>query len=307
MILRIIFTGMMLCLATAKDSHVCDCNCGDTYYTTPNADQQDSSCQLKKAGQLKFAGSKLFVCTGKEWKALQYEVPYGSKSNPGYSCKDIMDKDPPTNSTGVYWITLRANQESFPVYCDMAAGGWTMVFKAVSGVDKNVYTTYDSSQTSSEDIFAALDNTNRHFDHYKNRIVVNWKDFGASEVRVVFYKGGKPRKKLIFNAQGSDKLSWFSLSRLTQSPWTDIRTEPKNYFSIIGDAGHSRCVFINRNYGGCSNDAGWIVIISGTSCPWEQHYQPRKNIILYSELPGYTNWNQYSSVGVADVMVVYLR
>ena len=57
-----------------------------------------------------------------------------------------------------------------------------MVFKAVSGVDKNVYTTYDSSQTSSEDIFAALDNTNRHFDHYKNRIVVNWKDFGASEV-----------------------------------------------------------------------------------------------------------------------------
>ena len=107
MILRIIFTGMMLCLATAKDSHVCNCNCGDTYYTTPNADQQDSSCQLKKAGQLKFAGGKLFVCTGKEWKALQYEVPYGSKSNPGYSCKDIMDKDPPTNSTGVYWITLR--------------------------------------------------------------------------------------------------------------------------------------------------------------------------------------------------------
>ena len=57
-----------------------------------------------------------------------------------------------------------------------------MVFKAVSGVDKNVYTTYDSSQTSSEDIFAALDNTDRYFDHYKNRIVVNWKDFGASEV-----------------------------------------------------------------------------------------------------------------------------
>ena len=57
-----------------------------------------------------------------------------------------------------------------------------MVFKAVSGVDKNVYSTYTSGQTSSEKVFAALEVTNRHFDHYKNRIVLKWKNFGASEV-----------------------------------------------------------------------------------------------------------------------------
>ena len=107
MMSRIIFTSMMLYLATASDSRVCNCNCGDkTYYTTPNADQQGSSCHFKTAGQLKFTGGQLFVCTGSEWKALQYEVPYGSKSNPGYSCKDIMNKNPKANSAGVYWIIL---------------------------------------------------------------------------------------------------------------------------------------------------------------------------------------------------------
>ena len=57
-----------------------------------------------------------------------------------------------------------------------------MVFNAVSGVDKNVYSTYTSGQTSSEKVFAALEVTNRHFDDYKNRIVLKWKDFGASVV-----------------------------------------------------------------------------------------------------------------------------
>lgn len=60
--------------------------------------------------------------------------------------------------------------------------GWTMVFKAVSGVNKRVYPTYISRQTSSEKNMAALDVTNKHKDHYKNKIVLKWGDFGASEV-----------------------------------------------------------------------------------------------------------------------------
>lgn len=60
--------------------------------------------------------------------------------------------------------------------------GWTMVFKAVSGVDRKVYPTYVSPQTSSEKNMAALDVTNKHKDHNKNRIVLKWSDFGASEV-----------------------------------------------------------------------------------------------------------------------------
>lgn len=57
-----------------------------------------------------------------------------------------------------------------------------MVFKAVTGVDKRVFETYNSPHTSSENVLAALDVTNKHHNHYKNRIVLNWGEFGPSEV-----------------------------------------------------------------------------------------------------------------------------
>ena len=60
--------------------------------------------------------------------------------------------------------------------------GWTMVFKAVGGVERNVYEVYESNQTSSEDEVEALNVTNKYRDHYKNRIVLAWQAFDASEV-----------------------------------------------------------------------------------------------------------------------------
>lgn len=60
--------------------------------------------------------------------------------------------------------------------------GWTMVFKAVGGVDKDVYDVYKSDQTSSENKEEALNVRSDHKDHYKNRIVLNWKTFHPSEV-----------------------------------------------------------------------------------------------------------------------------
>ena len=100
-------------------------------------------------------------------------------------------------------------------------------------------------------------------------------------------------KELKFNANGSDKLNWFSFSRLSQSPWSDIKSEPKNYFSIVGEPSHDRRFFINRNYGGCSADAGWM-LVSGSLCSWASRFLPRKNVILYSKKTVYTNWNTYS-------------
>ena len=64
-----------------------------------------------------------------------------------------------------------------------------MVFKAVTGVDKRVFDTWNSPHTSSEDVMAALDVINKHPDHYKNRIVLNWGEFGPSEVNRWFSRG----------------------------------------------------------------------------------------------------------------------
>ena len=60
-----------------------------------------------------------------------------------------------------------------------------MVFKVVSGVDKRIWQTYNSGDTSAELVTAALDVTNQHQDHYKNRVVLNWENFNPSQVREI--------------------------------------------------------------------------------------------------------------------------
>ena len=98
-------------------------------------------------------------------------------------------------------------------------------------------------------------------------------------------------KELNFNAQGSDKLNWFQNSTLTNTPWDDISSEEQNFFTLDQtDHNTRREFFINRNYGGCAADAGWLVI-TGNYCAWETHYG--QNIVLYSNLSTYSNWNEY--------------
>ncbi|XP_078352105.1 uncharacterized protein LOC144636779 isoform X2 [Oculina patagonica] len=262
-------------------------------------------CTSKTAGELKQGGGKLFFCDGNDWKALQFETPLGSRNNPGYSCKDLLDIGGQT-ADGVYWITLTDRREAFPVYCDMAGGGWTMIFKAVTGANQLAQDAYKSADTYAEFEMDALNVTSKYPNDYKNRIVLNWGAFGASEARVVLYKGVNAVKDLKFIAKRSDKLNWFQFNKLDQNnlPWNDLATAPRNIFQIDGSP--QRSFYISSVHAGCPNDLGWMVI-TGPVCDWEKHYLPRKNVVLYSKQPGRTNWNQYSNVGVADTLVVFLR
>ena len=74
----------------------------------------DASCPCNKtdhAGAIKYANGKVHVCLGTEWKTLPFESnsPYGTRNNPAYSCKDILDNAEPgqQHTDGVYWIRLR--------------------------------------------------------------------------------------------------------------------------------------------------------------------------------------------------------
>ena len=69
----------------------------------------DASCACNKpehAGALKYDSGKVYVCLGSEWKVIQFEASYGSETNPGYSCKDILNKAGKQLNDGVYWIRL---------------------------------------------------------------------------------------------------------------------------------------------------------------------------------------------------------
>ena len=58
-----------------------------------------------------------------------------------------------------------------------------MVFKAVSEANQVTYEAYKSNETYAENEMDALDVTKQYSNHYKNQVVLNWENFGASEVR----------------------------------------------------------------------------------------------------------------------------
>ena len=121
---------------------------------------------------------------------------------------------------------------------------------------------------------------------------------------MVLYEGGAAKKELVFDASGTDKLNWFSAEKLTTSPWTDLTSQPRNYFTIQGDyhadgSGY-RSFFISRSYGGCPSDDGWMATTQNTGwCSWDSTY---KNKVVYSSLSTYTNWNS-NGTGLSYVLI----
>lgn len=57
-----------------------------------------------------------------------------------------------------------------------------MIFKAVSGAKERAFNTFNSGETLAENDMSALDVTNQHLGDYKNRIILKWAEFAASEV-----------------------------------------------------------------------------------------------------------------------------
>ena len=70
--LVLIVNGIVLSMVVPSYSNTCNCHCGHTYY---DASTDDSS-----------------------------KASYGSKANPGFSCKDINANSRKQN--GIYWIRL---------------------------------------------------------------------------------------------------------------------------------------------------------------------------------------------------------
>ena len=100
-----------------------------------------------------------------------------------------------------------------------------------------------------------------------------------SQVRVSLYKDGSEILSMVFDASNSDSENWFSKDRIIYVPWTDLRTEKTNVFDVNVCCGRAFSIF--RNYGGCGNDAGWLVI-TGMNCGWENRFP--KTTVMYSKL-----------------------
>ncbi|KAL9970505.1 hypothetical protein ACROYT_G022891 [Oculina patagonica] len=224
----------------------------------------------------------------------------------GVNCIAVNDCSEAPQTTGIHYI-MNNGLQSFPVYCDQTTdgGGWTMKFKVVGGVlPYTIGQLWSLNDTAAENVDAALDTTSTYQGHYKNRIVQNWQTFNPQEARVVLYTNGTEVASLKFSAAGTDNVNWFSQNNLVQSPWTDLKTATSlQAFSIYGGGG-VRTFEISAPYAGCAHDFGWL-LITKPICPWENRLPVPS--IIYSKLSNVVNWSQYGDVGVAEIMIVYIR
>ena len=116
------------------------------------------------------------------------------------------------------------------------------------------------------------------------------------KARVSLYESGNVVKELFFNAAASQYSNWFEKARLKSSPWSDIWTEPQNYFSVNGHCGRRgpnqcRYFYINRNFGGCNVDRGWLMYTTHNACGFESGQ--RYSTVQYSKFSGSTRMDDY--------------
>ncbi|XP_078579894.1 A disintegrin and metalloproteinase with thrombospondin motifs 20-like [Branchiostoma floridae x Branchiostoma japonicum] len=149
---------------------------------------------------------------------------------------------------------------------------WLEVFSTVKGTGQTVY---DAWSAGPDDQVL----------HNKCPVVEHWGSLNIQQVKIVL-ESSSGNIELIFDGQSTDKFSWFSKSRLVSSPWNDIDTEPQNYFSVEGDASAKRSFYINRNYGGCGVDAGWLMVADEGPdgvCTWERTSEDNAPLIMFSK------------------------
>lgn len=113
---------------------------------------------------------------------------------------------------------------------------------------------------------------------------------------MTLYESGNVVKELLFRAKDSQWSSWFHRSWLVNSSWSDLHSEQTNKFTFRGHCvGHGcRYVYINRSFGGCPYDLGWIMYTDLKACAYE--HGPLSSAIHYSKLETYAHWGNVGKV-----------
>uniref|UniRef100_A0A2C9L955 Fibrinogen C-terminal domain-containing protein n=1 Tax=Biomphalaria glabrata TaxID=6526 RepID=A0A2C9L955_BIOGL len=143
--------------------------------------------------------------------------------------------------------------------------------------------------------------------HYRNNeIMDNWSGF--SEVALFVYKNNMEVHHVTFDAIDSTFMNWLNKSRIKDSTWTDITSEPANVFSLYGQQKLNlrRTFFLNSNFLSCGDTTGWFVAIDNErgGCSWEKN--TAFPVFKYSTANTKMNWNS-SGIDTADYFAIYVH
>ncbi|XP_033124405.1 lactadherin-like [Anneissia japonica] len=183
---------------------------------------------------------------------------------------------------------------------------WVRAFKGVSipTGGSSIYNAWISGTESSDSHAHTFLASNTH---YRNTpILNNWSTFGITKVRLTLFSAfNEELLSVIFNGVGTTTTSWFSSENIESSPWNDIKSTTFNYFSVTGDSSFGRRFYINKHYGGCSNDNGWLIVEEGTNCKEYEGYNTSPRI-LYSRASSSQFWFA-GDIGTARAMTIDVK
>lgn len=137
---------------------------------------------------------------------------------------------------------------------------------------------------------------------FKSSVVDSWSNYYIHSVRVSFYVSGVEQAYVVFDAHGSDKITWFDCGRILYSSYKDLNRETSTvHCSLPGHDTLQRYFFLEHEYAGCDEDSGWFgVMESGSGCPWEQrHTTP---YALYSD--NNNGFEINNNMAIADVFAI---
>ncbi|XP_060599275.1 uncharacterized protein LOC132752891 [Ruditapes philippinarum] len=192
---------------------------------------------------------------------------------------------------------------------DLEQDGWRMVFRGTSGNGHSVYHAWIDGKNSNPDKPISMKRS--HGLHYRDNMVNHWSHLGIKLVKFAFYDADKEVAYVIFNGVDSDIRNWFDKKRVIDSSWGNLTSRSAfNYFSIPGHyvKDIDRRFFINRSYGGCPKDRGYLAVINSAvaspACLFDD--QPSYPAFIYSKYNS-ADFFQRRMFGIADFMVVLIK
>lgn len=152
----------------------------------------------------------------------------------------------------------------------ITVNGWRVVFTVSRGeVDDlggmaSMYELWNSSSVANDNPAgfhqASLSYMSPYQPTYKSSIVNKWHEHNIKYVKLGIYRDGQEGAFVVFDANGTDKNSWFNSSLLLKSSYTDLDTTIRTKFSLQGSHSDLRFSALQESGGICKNPA-WFAVV----------------------------------------------